>query len=79
MGFGGRINTEVTIKYNKIINIKILSHSETEGYYEEVFRDLSYEITESQNLNLDAISGATSTSRGFLNSVRDAVNKSLIE
>jgi NosR/NirI family nitrous oxide reductase transcriptional regulator len=79
LGFGGRINTEVTIKYNKIINIKILSHSETEGYYEEVFRDLSYEITESQNLNLDAISGATSTSRGFLNSVRDAVNKSLIE
>ncbi|HOW23657.1 MAG TPA: 4Fe-4S binding protein [Sedimentibacter sp.] len=77
LGFGGRINTEVTIKDNRITSIKILSHSETEGYYEEVFRDLSYEITESQNLNLDAISGATSTSRGFLNSVRDAVNKSL--
>lgn len=77
MGFGGIMNTEVTVKNEKIINIKVLSHGETTGYYEEAFRELSYEITKTQNLNTDMISGATSSSRGFLNSVKDAVNKSL--
>lgn len=78
-GFGGLINTEVTINNNKITDIRILNHSETAGYYEEVFRELAYEITETQNLNLDTISGATSTCRGFLNSLKDAVNKSLAD
>jgi len=77
MGFGGIIKTEVTISNKKITNIKVLSHGETTGYFEEAFRELSYEITESQNMNVDAISGATSTCRGFLSSVRDAVNRSL--
>lgn len=54
-----------------------LEHKETTGYYEEAFRELTYEITESQNLNVDAISGATSTCRGFLNAIKDAVNKSI--
>jgi uncharacterized protein with FMN-binding domain len=79
IGFGGIINTEVTINSNKISDIRILNHSETAGYYEEAFRELSYEIIETQNLNLDTISGATSTCRGFLNSLKDAVNKSLAD
>ena len=77
MGFGGIMNTEVIINNKKITNIKVLSHGETTGYFEEAFRELSYEITETQNLNVDSISGATSTCRGFLNSVKDAVNSSL--
>ncbi len=77
MGFGGTINTEITINNKKIIHINILNHRETQGYYEEVFRELSYEIIETQNLNVDSISSATSTSRGFINSIKDAINKSL--
>lgn len=77
IGFGGIINVEVTINNKKITHINVLSHRETQGYYEEAFRELTYEITETQNLNLDSISGATSTCRGLLNSVKDAVNKSL--
>lgn len=79
IGFGGNMNVEVTINNKKITNIKVITHRETSGYYEEVFRELSYEITETQNLNIDSISGATSTSRGFLNSIKDAVNKSLVD
>lgn len=77
MGFGGIMNVEVTINNQKITSIKVLNHSETSGYYQEVFRSMAYEIVETQNLSADAVSGATSTSRGFLNSVRDAVSKSL--
>ena len=77
IGFGGNMNIQISINNKKITNINILNHRETQGYHEEVFRELSYEIIGTQNLNVDSISGATSTSRGFLNSIKDAVNKSI--
>lgn len=77
IGFGGPMSVEITIQNKEITNIKVLEQRETSGYFEEAFREISYEITESQNLNVDAISGATSTCRGFLNAIKDAVNKSI--
>lgn len=76
-GFGGDIEVELVVEGNKIRDIRVLAHNETMGYYEEVFRSLSRDIIEHQNLNVDAISGATTTSRGFLNAVRRGINKSL--
>lgn len=77
IGFGGIMNVEVTINNRKITNINLVNHRETQGYYEEVFREFTYEITQSQNLNPDAVSGATSTCRGFLSSIKDAVSNSI--
>lgn len=76
-GFGGNIEVEVIIEGNRIKDINVLSHNETKGYYEEVFRTLSKDIVEIQNLNIDAISGATTTSRGFLNAVRRGISQAL--
>lgn len=77
IGFGGNMEIEVSINENEIKEIKIINHEETSGYYEEVFREISKEIVKTQSLNEDAVSGATATSRGFLNAVKDAVSKSL--
>lgn len=77
IGFGGNMEVEVSINNNEIKEIKIINQRETSGYCEEVFREISKEIVETQNLNADAVSGATATSRGFLNAVKDAVSKSL--
>jgi len=77
LGFGGNIEVELVVENRQIKDIKVLSHSETTGYYEEVFRSLSRDIIERQNLSVDAISGATTTSRGFLNAVRRGISKSL--
>lgn len=77
IGFGGLMKVEVTIKNKKITDIKVLNHRETQGYYEEVFRDLKFEVTKTQNINPDGVSGATSTSRGFISSIKDGVSKSL--
>lgn len=78
-GFGGNIRVEVTIDGNEIIGIKTLEHSETSGYYQEVYKRVSRDIIESQNLNIDGISGATSTSRGFINAVKSGLGQSLIK
>lgn len=77
LGFGGYIDVEIEINNNKITDVSTVNHRETTGYYEEVYKEISKELEHSYNLNVDAISGATATSRGFLNAVKDAVSKSI--
>lgn len=79
VGFGGNITISTTVIDNRISNIEITSHRETQGYYEEVFKTMTKEIIETQNLNIDAISGATVTSRGFLGGVKSGVGMSMEE
>lgn len=79
IGFGGYMKVEIDINNNEIKGIKIINQRETSGYYQEVFKELSREIIETQGLNVDAVSGATASSRGFINAVKDAVSKSLYD
>lgn len=72
-GFGGSIQVEVEVEDNKISGITVISHGETTGYYEEVLKTIPKEIVETQKLNVDAVSGATTTSRGFINAIKRAV------
>lgn len=76
-GFGGIIQTQVVIEDSRVTEINILKHNETSGYYEEVFKNISKEYMRSQSLNVDVISGATATSRGFINAVKSGVIQSL--
>lgn len=79
IGFGGNIEIELNVEDNKINDIKVITHNETEGYFEEVFKVLDDNIKSTQSLNVDVISGATATSRGYVNAVRDALIKSLYD
>lgn len=76
-GFGGNIRLELKIDKGKIREINTLEESETSGYYEEVYKSISRELLERQSLDIDGISGATSTSRGFLNAVKSALSQAL--
>lgn len=78
IGFGGEIEVEIYVYYNKINKIEIKSHNETSGYYESVFKSISREIVEKQNINIDSVSGATASSRGMLNAVKDAISKAIV-
>lgn len=76
-GFGGRIRVELLIEDREIRGIRTLEHRETQGYYEEVYKSISGQVIENQSLNVDGISGATSTTRGFLNAVKSALSQSI--
>lgn len=76
-GFGGDITVEVVIGESKIKGINVLSHNETTGYYEEAIKTISREIIENQNLGVDTVTGATTTSRGFINAVRRGISQAL--
>jgi len=73
--FAGKIITEVYVTEGRISDIKVIKHQESNGWYEEVYMTLPREIISKQRLNVDAISGATKTSKGFIESVEDAIKK----
>jgi len=77
IGFGGEIKVEIYICENEINRINIENHNETSGYYEEVFKDISREIVEEQSISVDSVSGATASSRGMMNAVKDALSKAI--
>lgn len=73
-GYGGDIEVKVTIENSKIKNIEVVSHSETSGYYENGSKIIEAILREN-SVNVDAISGATLTSNGIKNAVKDALSK----
>ena len=73
-GYGGDIKVNVTIENGKIKNIEVLSHSETPRYYEKGSKVIA-SILKENSANVDSISGATLTSDGIKNAVKDALSK----
>ncbi|XZL28813.1 FMN-binding protein [Clostridium perfringens] len=73
-GYGGDIKVKVTIENGKIKNIEVVSHSETPNYYENG-KQIIDSIIKENSINVDAISGATLTSNGIKNAVKDALSK----
>lgn len=76
-GFGGMIMAEIRIDEGRIEYIDITGHRESSGYYEEVFRNMERQIIEVQGIDVDTVSGATATSRGYLNAVRNGISQSM--
>lgn len=73
-GYSGTVTVEVTVKGGKIVALKVLSHTETPGYYEKG-ASVIQSILAKGNLEVDTISGATLTSRAIIEATADALSK----
>ena len=74
-GYGGEIKVRVTISDQKIVSIEVTEHKgETRKYFEQA-SVLADQIVAAQSTNVDTVSGATLSSNGIINAVRDALNK----
>ena len=76
-GFGGKVKVQVTVSNGKIADIEILSHSDGKEYMSKASA-LVNKIIKKQSTNVDAVSGATYSSNGIINAVRNALNKASI-
>ena len=73
-GYSPRLRVEVKIANNMVVGIKILSHMEIGvDYYAKAMQTIPKEILEKQALEVDVVSGASLTSFGIINAVREAV------
>lgn len=66
------IKVEVVLSDGKIADIIIIDHAETPDISEPAFEHIPQAIIETQNIEVDTVSGATKTSEGIIRAVADA-------
>jgi uncharacterized protein with FMN-binding domain len=72
-GFGGEVSVTVKVNGNKIVDVAAEGPEETEGIGSKAVEQLPAKIKEANSTNVDAITGATFTSKAII----EAVNKAL--
>lgn len=76
-GFSGPIRIEVTVQNHRIVKITVLEQQEVAEYWSKVREKIPQEMLEKQNIDVDAISGATYSSKGLIEAVRNALEKGM--
>ncbi len=75
-GYKGEIKIELVVNGGKITDLKAIEHSETEGISDAAFEGIKEQLIEKQSADeLDAVSGATGTSNGLIEAVKEALPK----
>ena len=70
IGKQGKIIVDVVIKDDKIEHIELVKHSEVPGFSGKMIQ-LADEIISKNSIDVDTIAGATLTSQGFIDAVKD--------
>lgn len=80
-GFRGKITVSVRIKHSKIVEIKLVKNEkDDEAYFGRAWAEVPYNIIAMQTANadkVDVVSGATYSSNGIMEAVRDALKKAV--
>lgn len=72
-GIGGKIVVRVTYKDQSIKNVEVLESHETEGIGAVAIKEIPKKIVEANSTDIDAVSGASTTTRA----VEEAVDKAI--
>ncbi|MBE5994719.1 MAG: 4Fe-4S binding protein [Paenibacillaceae bacterium] len=75
-GFRGETKTSVTVENGNITDITVLSYEDDKSYFGRAVEKVTAEIINSQSTEVDAVSGATFSSNGIMESVANALNVS---
>jgi len=75
IGFRGTTKVSVTIANDKITKITTVSYRDDKQYYDRAFSTVTKKIVSSQSSGVDAVSGATYSSRGIMQAVENALTQ----
>jgi len=76
-GFSGPIKVSVTVQNHRIVKIAILEQQEVVEYWSKVIEKIPQEMLKKQNIDVDAVSGATYSSKGLIEAVTNALEKGM--
>ena len=80
-GFRGNITVNVRIKKSKIVEIKLVKNEKDDtAYFNRAWAEVPFNIIAAQSANVgqvDVVSGATYSSKGIMEAVRNALKKAL--
>ncbi len=74
-GNNGAVTVEVSFLEDAIESVKVLEHGETPGLSDPAIERIPAAIVENQSLAVDAVAGATNTSKAILDAVEDCVKQ----
>lgn len=74
-GNNGDVTVEVTFTDTKIESVTIKEHQETEGLADPALEKIPAAITQQQSLAVEAVAGATNTSKAIVAAVEDCVKQ----
>lgn len=72
---GGTTTVNVTITSGQISDIEVVSYDDDKPYFESAYDTITSEILDSQDTEVDSVSGATFSSNGIKEAVTDALSK----
>lgn len=75
VGHGGPLNVKVTTKDNKIKDVVVTDNQESPDIATDIMTIIPKQIVDQQTLGVDAITGATLTSRAVINATANALEK----
>ena len=76
-GFNGEVQVEVVISGGRIETINVVNHNDDSSFMSQA-QGLIPNIISTQSTNVDAVSGATYSSRGIINAVRTALKQAVV-
>ena len=72
-GFRGLMTVEVTVSKQMITQVKVTDHVDDAKWYNRANRVIPDEIIDTQSTDISAVSGATYSSYGIINAVKNAL------
>jgi uncharacterized protein with FMN-binding domain len=75
-GLRGPVKVNVTVKDNKILKVDMISNVDDKDWFDKAWPTIPEKIVETNNANVDVVSGATYSSKGIIGAVNDALRKS---
>lgn len=76
-GFAGKMEVSVTITDGKIADVEVISHNETANIGGAALPTYIEGTVDTQSLDIDVVSGASNTLRGYKEAVNDALTKAI--
>ncbi len=74
-GHYAEITVEVGITGDEIVSIEVTDHDDTQGLADNAIETVIERILSAQSTDVDAVSGATATSRGVIDAVSRALER----
>lgn len=75
IGHGGELKVELSVFDNRIGDLKVISNHETPNVGDNAMKIIPKEIVDQQTLNVDAVTGASLTSKAIITAAGDAIEQ----
>jgi len=73
-GLMGAIKITVTVKDGKIVDVTVVENNETPQIASQALENVPKSMVDQQKIDVDTVSGATFTSKGIIEAVRNALS-----